>query len=246
MWKLSVKLDQDGSLNDDIKAVLIGIIDKYENLVPQGPPLGYKEIEIMPGGPMCTINFLPKYYQILLSSNAKSRFYCQVAYQFAHELCHIYCDPRIFNRFIESICELSSLYFLEYLSNKWGIDPPYPHWKSYAQNFATYKTERINTIRLDLKEYSDIRNIMKETGQLDSVEERNLQLIAAKELLPIFQGDSKAWLLLADFGRFSKPQPKAYNELVGVEGVDWDELGNSLPIDSKKIVDAILRVNQKE
>ena len=133
MWKLSVKLDQDGSLNDDIKAVLIGIIDKYENLVPQGPPLGYKEIEIMPGGPMCTINFLPKYYQILLSSNAKSRFYCQVAYQFAHELCHIYCDPRIFNRFIESICELSSLYFLEYLSNKWGIDPPYPHWKSYAR-----------------------------------------------------------------------------------------------------------------
>ncbi len=245
MWQLNIKLDRDISLNADIGAVLVDITKGYEMLIPQGPPLGYKEIEVIPGGPMCAIDFLPKYYQIQLNSDSKSRFYCQIAYQCAHELCHIYCDPLISNRFVESICELSSLYFLEYLGNKWQTSPPYPHWKNYAPNFVTYKTKRTDEIKADLGEYSDIGNVIRMTNQLGTMEERNLQSLTAKELFPIFQRYPQSWLLLADFGRFSKPQPKTYNELVGGEGVVWDELENFLPENFKKIIVSILNVIKK-
>lgn len=41
-------------------------------------------------------------------------------------------------------------------------------------------------VKLNLGEYSNITNILKPTTSVGSDEERNLQLIAAKELLPIF------------------------------------------------------------
>lgn len=235
---LDVKLN---SINDDMKTVLADIVNEYGKLIPNGPPLGYKKIEVRYGSsgrPLCAVDFLPYYYQILLT--VKDRHYCQAVYQFAHELCHIYCDPRLTNRFIESICTLSSFYFLDYMSKKWSEKPPCHNWKAYAQKFAHYKTGAISKIDLNLGEYSNIKNILKPAKSIGSSKERNLQALVAKELLPIFQEDPKAWLLLANFGRFSEPQPKTYNELCGMDGVDWKKLKESLPPNLKKSVEAIL------
>lgn len=140
MWKLNINLAEDEILNNDLTAVISDVAKKYVTLIPEGPPLGYKNIEVKTDkdrGPMCVTNFLPEQYQILL--NTEDRDYCRVVYQLSHEMCHIYCNPTVSNRFIESICELSSLCFLEYLGEKWQIDPPFPNWRDYAPNFMAYK-----------------------------------------------------------------------------------------------------------
>ncbi|MFH1441959.1 MAG: hypothetical protein ABIH18_07980 [Candidatus Omnitrophota bacterium] len=206
MWELNVKLSKDERINEDIKAVFMDIVNQYEKLISQGPPL--KEckriIEVIPGiKPLCAIAFLPKYYQIQLKSDVENKNYLQAARQFSHELCHIYCDPRISNRFIEAICEISFLYFFEYLSEL-----------RRDRRYSDYKTKEIASIRYDWGEFSDIKNILypsglnhKKLSDEEKRKERNLQLITANELLETFQKDSNTWLLLADFGKFSKPQP---------------------------------------
>jgi hypothetical protein len=108
---LNVSISNNESINNDILTVCKEITEHYKTLVPNGPPLERKPLHIIynPSTPITSINDLPQHYTIGLATN--ERFYAQIAFQFAHELTHIYCDPRITNWFIESICEMASLYF---------------------------------------------------------------------------------------------------------------------------------------
>jgi hypothetical protein len=201
---LTISLNKDASICNDIKAVCVDISEHYKTLIPDGPPLGYKQLSIIynPSMPMTFVNGLPTNYSIGLSENG--RLYNQIAYQFAHELTHIYCDPRVTNWFIESVCEMASLYFLEYLANKWKTSPPYPMWQDYASKFSDYGENRIQEVLSSFKiaNASDIDYQFKNiTATISEPYNRNANTIIAIKLIDIFKNNINAWKILPLLGQ---------------------------------------------
>ena len=75
--------------------------------------------------------------------SARHRHWAKYAYQFAHELCHVLSNPERLrgnpnNWFVEALCELSSVFTLRQMAEKWHTQPPFPHWASYAASLAGY------------------------------------------------------------------------------------------------------------
>lgn len=73
----------------------------------------------------------------------------QFAYQFSHELCHIFTNhehreaaPGVLARdhqwFEETLCEAVSLVALERMTARWEHEPPHPNWQAYAPAFREY------------------------------------------------------------------------------------------------------------
>ena len=64
---------------------------------------------------------------------ATERHWCQYAYQFAHEFCHLVIDPYrcegdVTQWFEEVVCELASVFVLRRMAERWRSHPPYPNW----------------------------------------------------------------------------------------------------------------------
>jgi hypothetical protein len=81
--------------------------------------------------------------------NAQDRRWDQFAYQFSHELCHIFSnydqrpigdDPvsRGHQWFEETLCEAVSVVTLKRLAAAWKSSPPYAGWQDYASAFREY------------------------------------------------------------------------------------------------------------
>jgi len=81
--------------------------------------------------------------EYLVKVTPKGRYWCQFAYQFAHEFCHILANyshktPVANKWFEESLCEMASIYAMRQMAVTWKTSPPYPHWKSYASAIQEY------------------------------------------------------------------------------------------------------------
>lgn len=157
-----------------------------ERLLEKGAPLGEKDIIIDRNEkhktPQIDISYLKNgKYKILL--NCEKNDSLRGLYQFSHELCHIYCDPLHTNLFIESICCLSSIYFI-YFKNK----------NYYEKTLELYKYNG------DF----DINCFRKEIPILELKFYENLQHFVAYKLLPIFEKNDKSWLILPYIKKYSK------------------------------------------
>lgn len=86
-------------------------------------------------------------YRVLL--NVRDTRWDQFAYQFSHELCHIFTnfERRDITRraairdhqwFEESLCEAVALFTLDRVASSWERSPPYPRWDDYAPAFREY------------------------------------------------------------------------------------------------------------
>lgn len=86
-------------------------------------------------------------YRVLL--NVQDARWDQFAYQFSHELCHIFTnyeqrkidrDTIIGNHqwFEETLCEALSIFALNRVASSWENSPPYPYWRNYASAFREY------------------------------------------------------------------------------------------------------------
>lgn len=217
---LNISLSRDENINRDILVVCREITAQYKKLIPFGPPLGQKLLYVIynPSMPITFLNGLPHYYMIGLTTN--ERYYTQIAYQFAHELTHIYCDPRITNWFIESICEMAALYFLDYLSIKWSTNPPFKHWRDYAMKFSDYKYNIIEEVKskFSIKNDQELQStFISIIRTINEPFNRNYNTIIALKLSKLFK-DNNAWLLLRHIG---KSTDKILN--------DYSFYGNSTP-----------------
>ena len=130
--------------------------------------------------------------KIYLSS--PSTRWCKMAYQFAHELCHyvIPSDVPSHLRWLEeSICELSSYYFLPKISKYWrrlGInlttaegEPYYPFFTSYVED------DQKNSFCSSAHASPDLLKLIMDC------EIRDMNAHIANELLPIFKSYPKTW-----------------------------------------------------
>lgn len=238
---LNVSINNNAAINNDILAVCQSITEHYQILIPSGPPLGNKNLHIVhnPSTPITFVKGLPQYYAIGITSN--ERFYSQTAYQFAHEITHIYCDPRITNWFIESLCEMASLYFLEYLSEKWETTPPYPNWNDYAPNFKNYKEERVKKVteRLGINNEDDLENKLR--GVLEMIAtpyDRDSNTVIALKLLSIFKENRGAWALLPLVGQASNMVLSDYS-FIENSIPDFDKLVSLAVGENKRVASSI-------
>ena len=80
--------------------------------------------------------------EIVIQLDTRDLYWCQFAYQIAHEFCHILCgfddDWRGNLWFEESLCEAASLFVLHRMARTWLTSPPHEAWKSYAPHFTEY------------------------------------------------------------------------------------------------------------
>ena len=113
-WQIQNRSHFDAKIADFINFVFTVTLDFMEQRLAFLPPLGIKPIDLIynpDGGPVVLWPLKPEKYEIAISVHGM--FPHQVIYQMAHELCHIYIDPRINGAFIEIICHKTAIDILE-------------------------------------------------------------------------------------------------------------------------------------
>jgi hypothetical protein len=139
--RIVVSGDWGGGSHEDVRAVLDSCA---KNLLCYSPERQLGTILVRPreGVPITLDQQGPHgEHQVLLS--ARGAYWCQYAYQFSHELCHILSnyDRRKRGRnlwFEEALCETSSMFTMRRLAIDWKANPPYPNWRGFAPSFDQY------------------------------------------------------------------------------------------------------------
>ena len=86
-------------------------------------------------------------FTVLLS--ARDDYWCQFAYQFSHELCHVLSNYERLGEgpngwFHEAICELASVFTLRRMAERWLTCPPFPGRSDYAGSLASYAEDLLS------------------------------------------------------------------------------------------------------
>lgn len=148
--------------------------------------------------------------RVSIGLTADQTFWCQFAFQFAHELCHVvighlhrsvrpYLEAsQSSNDWLEeSLCELASLYTLKSMAIAWAVSPPYPNWLSYRCHLDEYARERLETSQAcwDENKYESLSAfIAKHESRMRSEScIRELNNLVALKLFPIFERCPQGW-----------------------------------------------------
>jgi hypothetical protein len=138
---------------EDIQKVLTSVGDE---LLRHIPPERLIRIHVVPNDAAPQVDHVRSHdgeYTVRL--NVKGRYWAQFAFQFAHELGHIvsHYERGIENGlgnenrwFDEAVGETASLFVLGRMAHTWEVDPPYPHWKSFAPSLSDYIIGRAKEI----------------------------------------------------------------------------------------------------
>lgn len=242
---ISVKLSNDPAVNGDLTAVVESAIGEYEKLFTMLPPAGVRPIQVQydpAKGPLIDSTSNTDIYNILLTVNG--RFYNQVVYQLAHELCHITADPRRSNWFTESCCELASLIVLDKLSMVWDIEPPFINWKSYAPTFKQYAQKHIE--EMTKVEFQDSRLpdmkrlrtwLFTKADSFKSIpNDRPRNTIIALIMRPVFKEINNCWDTISFLGQASVNTPTSLKDLNGNSDIDFDKWEKVVPEQLKDAV----------
>jgi hypothetical protein len=212
-WKINYELMQDKNANDKASIVINDILNEFERLIPEGPPLGYKPITIIndkEAGPTLYWPLGKDYYQVGL--NVSDVFYNQITFQFTQELTRIYCDPRIDNWFIELVDHAAALYMLNFMGAKWEVAPPHPDVQEYHENFTNYRSNLLGAAfsKIDMVKYQISNDWVKDQVKKMMNREkynRGKLLLIAYEILDLFTEKDENWKILPYLGKCSKPAP---------------------------------------
>lgn len=140
---LIINLSDDLDIANDLEAVVRSAAKEFTAIFPGRPPAGERPIVVFyrREGPITNSTADLNVYRIGLT--VRDHCYDQLVFQFGHELCDVFTDPRRSNWFVECCCEMASLMLLRRMSEVWAYAPPFPHWVSYAPRFEDYAKERV-------------------------------------------------------------------------------------------------------
>lgn len=144
--------------------------------------------------------------------------YYSYAYQFAHELCHHILGSNShfgkFAWFAETICELSSVFMIDLMSNVWKKNPPHPEWRNYSSNLRSYLNFYLQSPRHkhknDFNEWLS-RNI---EGLYKNPYLRGKNKVAAQLLFPYFKQQPELWASLQYLNNFDVSPQMTFNEFL--------------------------------
>lgn len=161
---------------------------------------------------------------------ARDERWFQYAYQFSHELCHIFSNfdhkavigDEVANHnqwFEETLCETASLFTLKRLATTWEGNPPARQWIGYGSTFAAYASYLLgeNHRRLPAAQqldqwYQDNRTALQETPYL-----REKNELAATALLPLFEKTPDLWRAIGYLNADQASAAKTFPEYLA----DW-------------------------
>ena len=141
---------------------------------------------------------------------ARDKKWAKFAYQFAHELCHVLSNPERLqgnpnNWFVEALCELSSVFTLRQMAERWRTQPPYPNWASYAASLASYTVRMpvasghcnllsvaVNSLLSSQEDNLREASLQKEFGDFNE-SDRDKIAVFSHALLPIFENQPTVW-----------------------------------------------------
>jgi len=138
--------------------------------------------------------------EYIVRLDSADRHWAQLAYQFAHEFCHILTNygekaSRKNHWFAESLCEMASIYALRRMAVTWKTKPPYPNWKSYAPSLETYAEKNLKNKDRQLPANTTLAQWYKanEAELRKSGYSRDRNAVAAYQMLPLFEADPAGW-----------------------------------------------------
>lgn len=152
--------------------------------------------------------------EIVMKLDTQDLYWCQYAYQFAHEFCHILSnfddDWKGNNWFEETMCETASLFVLRRLSKEWDEHPPYPVWKSYAPQFRQYASDVMDSrSQVGSEHLGDF--FRKHQRELESTpRDRALNGAMAVVLLGVMEGSPGSWEAVTWLNSSPSPPGEAF------------------------------------
>ena len=143
--------------------------------------------------------------KISVGLQARDRQCAQIAFQFAHEFCHVLIThsgdsrrtprtPGGANLWLEeSLAETASLFALHAMSRSWERSAPFRGWRSYAPEFSDYAQNRMRSA--DAGGRSDFTRWFgkNEPTMRRNAELRDSNLVVALQLLPLFEAEPRGW-----------------------------------------------------
>lgn len=161
--------------------------------------------------------------EFFINLNTQDRFWSQYVFQFAHEIGHIICGFKEGYRgnlwFEETICEVASLYALQSMSKKWKDSPPFSNWKSYAEEFNKYASNRIERNSfLDNGKFLEWYRSNRHSLIINPTDRsRNCKI--ATILLPLFKNNSLSWSSCQFLNQRKKRGEKSFNQYL----LEWKQ-----------------------
>jgi len=252
-----VDLTNDRTLNANYQVVLNAANRIISKLFKWSPPAGERPIHVnyYPDEPLTDSTSDTSVYKIRL--NIVSARYNQMIFQFSHEMCHVYTDPRRSNWLIESCCELMSQVMLDKMSEIWmkiGLRPDiYKQKFLYAQKIREYAKNHIekkyqeanlsiNSIRLPEKlEWLRSVSASLSTNPID----RPRNAVIATMLRPIFEKQIDGWDALQFLGKSCIPPTTTdLKDLITNSGFSFDMWLGAVPDHLKGLIGDITSMFQ--
>lgn len=184
--------------------------------------------------------------EFIISLGSHDTQYGRYIYQFAHEYCHIrtnYHDNNLkLGWFEESICETSSLFFLDIMAPIWKNEVPYEHMREYDYILSDYshnaKSLPEKTLPKDLsfQEWYTKQKIIFETAPFDKHNQRrNEYCIIAKQILPLFHQYPELWNLLTYWNKWELDS----NDFIDNAFIKWLSI---LPEEKKSVAQKLINI----
>jgi hypothetical protein len=159
--------------------------------------------------------------EIRMRLNVDGMYWAQFAFQFGHELGHVfsgnleYSNPNLW--FEETVCEAASLFVLGRLAETWKTNPPYPNWKGYSESLAAYRRERLESAKIpggaSLPEWF----APNESSLRKDPHQRAMNLAMAKVLLPLFESEPARWEAIGALNTLREGPNRAFRQYLR----DW-------------------------
>lgn len=242
-WKIENNVFDSNEKNEKLMIVINDIVEEFDRLIPTGPPLGFKRLELINDEVVGPTFYWPRgqdFYKIAL--NISDVNYNQTAFQFSQGLCRIYCDPRMRSWFIQLVSHLCGLYALDFLAHKWDKSPPNDDLKEYWYNFDSYKSNLLGAAfsKVDIVKYQVanewVQYQVNKLRQKDKINRGKL-LIIAYELLPMFKEHPESWQILPFVGKCSVPPPPEDPREIVIDRdtePDFNKLMDQIPDEMKE------------
>lgn len=175
-------------------------------------------IEVVPkGGPIVYPNIgEDQHARIIL--NTGDNLWAQMAYQFAHEFCHLLCnwsDQSAQMWFQETLCEMASRFTLSRMAETWQDSPPYPNWKDYAKALQVFLDDLQKNDRLPRdKTLAQWYRENHEALRVNSIDRPRNNVVAA-ELWKMMDAQPEHWETVTYYPR-GKLKPDTFDEFLRV------------------------------
>ena len=212
-WRLAADGWGNASTTD-IRAVLASVIGE---LWPFFPARTIEPFVVQRGrnGPIVhyTRNALG---EIVVVLDTRDTYWCQYAYQFSHEFCHILCgfddDGKGNQWFEESLCECASLFVLRRLAVSWAKTPPFEAWRAFAPRFREYADEAVASLtRIPARELAAWRR-SRDGALRNEPLDRDRNKVIALGLLPLLEADPRRWQAVTWLNSSRSPENESFDQ----------------------------------